>query len=102
VPLTNPARGEMFIVNSELPLSNSVGVAINIPLLAEFKANPAVQKIFCTTKLVESYIEQIRVNCGFDQIQCKIKVRTVLDLVFENEKSRHRNLPLNGFSGTHN
>jgi len=43
-------------------------VAINIPLLTEFKANPAVQKNFCTTKLVESYIKQIRVNCGFDQM----------------------------------
>jgi len=40
------------------------------------KANPAVQKNFCTTQLVDSHIDQIRANYGFGQIQCKIKVET--------------------------
>jgi hypothetical protein len=31
-------------------------------------------KKICTTQLVDSYIDQICVNCNFSQIQCKIKV----------------------------
>jgi len=51
-----------------------MSIAINIPLLAELKTNPTVQKNFCTTQLVDSHIDQIRANYGFGQIQCKIKL----------------------------